>query len=244
MVPESAFDYRLRVSARARIVRLCVSLDRGLEVVVPRGFDRRQVPQVLTRKAPWIRRALERIDQQRRLLALDEWRMPERIEFPATGAEWKVHAEWRPGARVYARVQGDGVLAFRGPIDREPAVRALLGRFLMVQAREHLARLLEGASLATGLDYTRVSVRRQRTRWGSCSAHGAISLNAALLFLPAHLTYYVLVHELCHTVHLNHSQRFWRLVERHCAEYRSAERELRTAWMFVPHWARHAPAPY
>ena len=63
--------------------------------------------------------------------------------------------------------------------------------------------------------------------------------------MPYHLTRYVLVHELCHTVHLNHSNRFWALVEKHCPEYRAAEREMRDARDYVPRWAttEHAIAP-
>lgn len=72
----------------------------------------------------------------------------------------------------------------------------------------------------------RISVRNQRTRWGSCSARGVISLNWRLIQAPPEVCDYVILHELAHLVHLNHGPRFWALVERMCPDYRSAE-----AWL-------------
>ena len=233
-----AFDYQLRVSTRARFVRLYVSPDRGLEIVVPRGFDRRRVPAVLREKSAWIRRSLERVQAQREeFLAPSNWQLPERIEFRAVDVEWTVVPRLGPGPRLSASTPAPRELEITGPIESEGLGRAVLGRFLLIQAETHLPPLLETVSRETGLGYTRVSIRRQRSRWGSCSAQGAISLNATLMFLPAHMTRYVLVHELCHTAHLNHSSRYWSLVARHCPEYRVVEREMRRARDYVPRWA-------
>jgi predicted metal-dependent hydrolase len=233
-----AFDYQLRVSARARYVRLYVSPHRGLEIVVPRGFDRRRVPEVLREKARWIKRSLERVRAQRdEILSAPKWQLPERIQFRAVDIEWTVVPRLGPGPRLTASTPSPRELEISGPIDNEALGRAVLGRFLLIQAETHLPPLLDAVSRETGLPYARVSIRRQRSRWGSCSAQAAISLNATLMFLPAHLTRYVLVHELCHTAHLNHSQRYWALVARHCPEYRGAEREMRNAREYVPRWA-------
>ena len=232
------FDYQLRVSARARFVRLYVSPHRGLEIVVPRGFDRRRVPGVLREKSAWIRRSLDRVQSQRdEILAAPRWQLPERIHFRAVDVEWAVVARLGPGLRLSAAIAAPRELEITGPIENEALGRAVLGRFLLIQAETHLPPLLETVSRETGLEYSRVSIRRQRSRWGSCSAQGAISLNASLMFLPEHWTRYVLVHELCHTVHLNHSRRYWALVARHYPEYRLAEREMRRAREHVPRWA-------
>ena len=235
---ENAFDYTLRVSERARFVRLYVSPAKGLEVVVPRGFDCRHLPDVLDRKSAWIARALERVRPQREeLLASTEWRLPERIHFRAVDLEWEVRSKWTAARRLSINYHRPGQMEIQGPVDNAALARNLLGRFLVVQAENYLPPLLRAISRSSGLPYRRVSIRRQRARWGSCSAQAAISLNAALLFLPYHLTRYVLVHELCHTVHLNHSERFWALVGRHYPNYRAAEKELRAARDYVPRWA-------
>jgi len=237
----AVFDYTLRVSPRARVVRLCVSPHKGLEIVVPRGFDRKQVPDVIHRKQAWIERALERVRPQREeLLAAPAWELPAAIDFHSIDVRWSVLARTAPGRRLSIYFHRPGQLELHGPVEDEALVRRVLGRFLIIQAETHLPRLLHASSQKTGLTFRRVSIRRQRARWGSCSAQAAISLNASLLFLPLHLTRYVLIHELCHTVHLNHSPRFWALVEEHCPEYRTSEREMRDARDFVPRWARVA----
>jgi predicted metal-dependent hydrolase len=245
MSDHAAFDYTVRVSPRARVVRLCVSPQRGLEIVVPRGFKRSELPVVIRQKSDWIQRALERVQLHRdELLAASRWELPQRIEFSALDLSWEVRAHATAAKRLSINYHRPGLIDIHGPVEDEALGRHLLGRFLVVQAEAHLPRLLDAVSRSTGLAYRRVSIRRQRARWGSCSAQAAISLNAALLFLPYHLTRYVLVHELCHTVHLNHSKRFWALVEQHCPDYRLAEREMRNARDFVPRWASsESPIP-
>ena len=76
-------------------------------------------------------------------------------------------------------------------------------------------------------DYKRVSIRNQRTRWGSCSKRGNLNFNYRIASLPVHLADYIIVHELCHLKEFNHSQAFWNLVARAIADYRDRRRELR-----------------
>jgi predicted metal-dependent hydrolase len=82
-----------------------------------------------------------------------------------------------------------------------------------------------------------VQVRLQRTRWGSCSSSGTVSLNAALLFLEPNVVRYLFVHELCHLVALNHSRKFWTEVARHEPDYEALDRRLTQAWHEIPLWA-------
>ena len=78
-----------------------------------------------------------------------------------------------------------------------------------------------------GFEYGRVSIRSQKTRWGSCSAKGNINLNIKIFALPEHLRRYILVHELCHTEELNHSKNFWDLVAQQCPTYKNDRKELK-----------------
>jgi hypothetical protein len=100
------------------------------------------------------------------------------------------------------------------------------GRARRVAERELPARLRELAA-EHGYTVTAVSVRAQRSRWGSCSPTGRISLNWRLIQLPRQVADYILLHELAHLRHLNHSARFWREVERLCPWHREARAWLR-----------------
>ncbi len=75
--------------------------------------------------------------------------------------------------------------------------------------------------------YQRISIRQQRTRWGSCSTQGNLNFNMRLIYLPEHLRNYVIVHELCHLQEMNHSASFWSLVEAHIPTYKKDRKELR-----------------
>lgn len=233
-----AVDYALRISSRARNVRLCVTIQKGLEVVVPRGFDTRKIAQILERSKRWIRAALERVESQRRALAATPpWQLPAQVALPAAGAVWQVEG-MKTGARsVSVREQPAGRLLVSGAIEDEASCRDALTRWLMRQARNRLIPRLDEISRRTGLKHRRVLVRRQTTRWASCSVRGTISLNVKLLLLPPELVDYVLVHELCHLNHMNHSKRFWDLVRRHHPDCRTHDRHLREFWRSLPRWA-------
>ena len=134
-------------------------------------------------------------------------------------------------------VVGPGLLAFNGNYsDNKHAMRQQLRRWLMERAREVLAPALEECALELGFQFERTLIRRQRTRWGSCSTRGTISLNCCLLFQRPPVVRYLLIHELVHTVHMNHSRRFWQRVARHCPQYESLDRELLDGWRRVPSW--------
>ena len=102
----------------------------------------------------------------------------------------------------------------------EPALRA--------RARLELPAALRALAAAHGVTVTRVSVRNQRSRWGACSAQGAITLNWRLILVPAFVRDYVMLHELMHRRELNHSRRFWRHVAAVCPRHQEARRWLLT----------------
>lgn len=236
---KALFEYRLRESARARYVRLRVTPQSGLEVVVPTGYNPARLSGLLERKQVWIRAALERAGKERALSEPEPaWELPRRIEFAAVGQAWQVQAREGNAPWVTVRATAADRLLIHGPIKDERAGRAALARWLARQAGAHLPPRLAALSRELGLAFRQVYIKRQRTRWGSCSHHRAISLNAKLLFLDPALMRYVMVHELCHLAEMNHSPRFWSLVQRHHPDFRAHDRELRQGWKIVPAWAR------
>lgn len=232
------FPYRTRVRANARNVRLRVTYERGLEVTVPRGFNTARIPALLQRQSAWILDALERVAARQQLRAArDPWRPPAQIVLPAIAARWSVCNSATAAARVTLIELDAQNLLLRGAVEDEAACRHALSRWVMQTAHAHLVPRLHAASLALGLTYQRVMIRRQRTRWASCSSRGTICLSANLLFLQPALVDYVLTHELCHLREMNHSRRFWQLVAQHYPDYRSADAQLRRMTGLVPRWA-------
>jgi predicted metal-dependent hydrolase len=112
------------------------------------------------------------------------------------------------------------------------ALRRWAGR----HAAQTLIPWLHELSRELALPFAEARIRGQRARWGSCSAQRVIHLNYKLLFLPRAAARYVLVHELCHTREMNHSQRFKDLVHRHAPDWRAAHAVIREAWKYVPAW--------
>jgi len=230
--PASPGDsWRVRASNRAR--RLAVRVLPGglVEVVVPRGTRPRAVEQFVLRHRRWIERTL---DLYRPADAGAPDALPERIDFRATGQIWVVRAIEADGLpRLRAEA---GVLTLACAPGRSALARHTLRRFVMREAHATLGPWLERLSLETGLRFARLQIRRQRTRWGSCSRHGTISLNACLMFQPPDVVDYLLIHELAHTRHMNHSRRFWRLVESHEPRWRELDGVLTRGWREVPAW--------
>lgn len=229
---EPQLPWSVRVSGRARRLTVRVFPGGRVEVVVPPGTRPRLVEQFVARHRGWIARKIEEF----RHLEVDTTpRLPQEIEFAASGA--KLAVEYRHAAHPPRVRETAGRLVVSGELGREALVRHVLQRWLLRSAHAHLVPALEAAAEHHGLQFRRAQVRRQRTRWGSCSRSGTISLNACLMFQPAEVVRYLLAHELAHTVHMNHSRRFWKLVERLEPGWKALDRELGGGWRRVPGWA-------
>ncbi len=230
-------DYTVRVSTRAKRARLVMSLNEGLVVVVPRRFDQRRIPSLLESKRTWLAKAFARVEADRRLLEpAPENGLPEAIFLRAIGEEWTVIYRETASGRVALREGSPDCLTVTGDVSNVDACKACIRRWLSRKAQGRLVPWLEQLARQTGLPFERTSIKMQRTRWGSCSRQGTVSLNLKLLFLPAPLAQYVLVHELCHRAHLDHSAAFWALVRKYEPDFKARESLLKTGFRYVPTW--------
>ncbi len=237
-VPPSGLPaYTVRVSPRARHVRLKVSADEGLEVVVPKGFDQRRIPEILTKRRGWLEKHFTRIRAHQKLRqAVPKDVLPEVILLNAIGGRWAVEYLSTSATHVGAYEEEGNRLVLKGNIDDRAACRSALRRWLSRKAHRHLVPGLDRLSEQTTLPFNRVMVKGQKTRWASCSQRKNISINYKLLFLPERLVGYVFRHELCHTLVMNHSRRYWETLRRLEPDYKRLHEQTREAWKHLPAW--------
>jgi predicted metal-dependent hydrolase len=143
----------------------------------------------------------------------------------------KQRRNWREAVRGREGLDG------RGGQDARAASERRVGeapRRCVERARRELPRRLFELAAQHGLAVKKVSIRNQKWRWGSCSPDGHICLNWRLVLLPDAVRDYVLIHELMHLRRMDHSPRFWKLVEQACPDYRELRRALRAAPPLAP----------
>jgi len=230
-------DYSVRHSSRAKNLRLKVTREDGLLVVIPKGYDEKKIPALLKQKKVWITDALTRVGETKRFLEPKPViHFPETIRLAALGQTWFVtYLENEGVSGIRLRADGGNLVVSGSDLNREAVIRKLKS-WLRVKVREGLFPLAENLATKHGLDLGGLLVKSQRTRWASCSAQKNLSLNTKLLFLSPDLVRYVVIHELCHTVHMNHGSQFWRLVAAHEPCYKALDQALREAWKTLPQW--------
>jgi predicted metal-dependent hydrolase len=236
-----ALDFEIRVSPKARSLRVRVSVRDGLVVTAPSGLERGRVLQLVKGKAQWIADRLTQFDAVRHLVIKSSPVRPQAFDLPAIAESWRVEYRATRTRTVGARSDQPGRIIVLGAIDDVERCQAALRRWLARRAKQVLSPWLDSLSKTTGLHYSDATVKTQRTRWGSCSAEGRISLNCKLLFLPRDSVRYVLTHELCHTRELNHTVQFWALLRFHEPSAEVLHAGMRDAWRQVPAWAARVP---
>jgi len=146
------------------------------------------------------------------------------LAFAKSQAAWIAREQARRDTHARAWTEG-GLVWFRG--EQVPSAPGFQERMRGI-ARVELPARCAALAQEHGITVTRISIRNQRSRWGSCSSRAAIALNWRLVQMPPFVSDYVILHELMHTRQPNHSRKFWREVDAVCSEWRAAEKWLRT----------------
>lgn len=200
---------------RARRYLLRVRSDGTARITIPRNGTINGALQFAQSNRDWLELQLARVELS-----------------PPPSSAWRVGGQiWFRGELVSLQAFEPGQVQFGTETvkvpDSPPDLRPALERYLRrLATRELSARVMHHAAV-NGLKVTRVTVRNQKSRWGSCSTTGTISLNWRLIQTPQFVCDYIILHELAHLRHMNHSARFWREVENLCPDYPRAKKWLR-----------------
>ncbi len=233
---ERIVAFRLYRVPRRRHVHVLVDEDGQLEVRAPWRYSIDDAHAAIHEHRAWVLSALEdtrsRVRMRPRLVTGGELPLlGERLRLRVhMDAQLPLFVDDGATSRVEGAVQRRGrELAVQVHRIDQGAIRRLLESWYRDQAAVILRARMEPLAEKLGVAIERITIRAQRSRWGSCSASGTISLNWRLLLMPADLCDYVLAHELCHLIELNHSPAFWRQVQHLIPDYRERRRRFDAA---------------
>jgi predicted metal-dependent hydrolase len=212
MMAGAPFEFRVRRSPRARRVRVSVDGAGEVEVVLPKRAPERAAAQAVRELTPWIERRRRTLARAAAELARPEGTVP------FLGHDLRLVPQ--PGRERVHRRGGELLVP-----KRDTAVA--LERWYRRQARAEIAPRLDAAVARAGTSYSGLTIRGQKTRWASCSSSGHMSFNWRLLLAPEAVLDYVVEHEVCHLERMDHSPRFWALLESRVPDWREHARWLR-----------------
>jgi len=227
--------YQLKLSSKARQVYLRVEPGRGLQVTIPKRYPKRSIPALVESQREWITAAL--IDLDRKTPALYRQWPPPQLHLQACQTIVNVHFTDTPSAvAASATWESPDQLHLVVDTNNKPMVAKCIADALKPRAVEVLGPWLERCAAYSRLSYKRMVIRGQKTVWGSYSSSGTLSLNYKLLFVHPDIVDYVLLHELAHTRHLDHSAEFWRFLDDLKPNSRQFDQQLKEAGTQVPPW--------
>jgi hypothetical protein len=206
-------------------------------VIAPLRCPESQIIDFIQRRQSWIKQHLEKIRPLQEAIACEQKQIPRSLPLRAIDRDYEIEIVAKPGwqGREKWSIEGDRLI-LAGSLEEPALMQTILRKFVRQQAQQHLNRELDALSRQHGLTYQSSTIRRQKTRWGSCSSRGNISLNEQLMFFPRSLMLHVLLHELAHTVHHNHGHSFYQLLSKLDPGMESNKRQLRHAAKHIPLW--------
>lgn len=217
-------EYRIKRSQRAKRTRIIVKADGIVEVVAPEHVSERSISAFVHAQRDWIDRSRQRLlARQQAVVNLAPIVYETGVSVPYQGQQLPllVIPTTAKTMRVSLR---DSVLQivlpdFVAESDRSSRIRAGLSQWMKQRARERALSLLQHYASSTGLQARSLSLKTMKSRWGSCGPKNDINLNWLLILAPPIILEYVVVHELCHIRHKNHSEAFWQLVAQLMPDY-------------------------
>ncbi len=213
-IQQSEISYKYRFSSKAQRLRLQISLGNELEVILPRGYELKEAENFILTKSKWIKKHLS-------------FQPVKKKDYYYFGNRITIRQEFALFIKKHIiRLEKDE-LKIISPENSNIQLNKLYNTWLRNQAKEYLPERAAKLANQFGFSINKISVRNQKTRWGSYSSQGNISFNFLLLGYTKEVIDYVIIHELCHSKEMNHSEDFWTLVKRFCPRFMTLRQELK-----------------
>lgn len=228
MFGNSIIGYRIVRSAERTTIAVTVDPSGAVKVAAPKGMLKSLVAEAVRSKASWIIRQQEffkgQASGQPKLFVSGE-------SFPYLGRQYKLKVRRSPGLKAPCvhLAKGQFNVALRSDVtnaEQSHLVKKELVKWYRQRAKEIILPMLERYSSTVGVSYDGASIRDMKKRWGSGGPNRRLTFNWRIVMAPRRLVEYVVAHELCHTIYPDHSQNFWRLLEKVMPDYESRRNSL------------------
>lgn len=228
IIGNNVIEYEEKPSLRAK--RLIISVDKDqVRVSVPRGVTSKQVREFVESKREWVFRHWQAFREKQS--EKTEEKYAEGGSFPYCGRTIFLRTQIYPENRVRVRFSADALWVYLPSAlpetERPRLVREALLVWYKRQAKILFQEKLDDYARKMGLQYHQLRIKEQKTKWGSCSSKGNINLNWRVILAPEQVIDYLMIHELSHLRHLNHSQAFWQEVGKYMPDYLQWKKWLR-----------------
>lgn len=204
---------------RVKRINMRINTKGELTVSAPPSVELSRIKETLEKKEKWILKYLHHFKEILELDPLDG------VEF--RGTRYRVVFNQSKKENSISISPGSGEIEITGPVIGTKEQRGLLEKQLKKMAKAFLTRRISEISKAVQIPYSSVSIRNQKTRWGSSSSLGSINLNWRIIMAPDRVIDYLIIHELAHQIHHNHSTSYWQAVEKLCPEYKKFDKWLK-----------------
>jgi predicted metal-dependent hydrolase len=210
------FVYQLRKNPRSKSIKISIDAKGGVTVTTPKLCPKLFIEKFLKQQEPWVLKKQAEVKKLQANISKNE--------IYIFGQKYQVIVEINPKSRPNISTKNQVLLINQlaaGPH------QAKLERFLKNTAIKYLTQKTAILSKKMAIDYQKITIRQQKSRWGSCSNRGNLNFNWRLVHYPPEIINYVIIHELAHRLEANHSQKFWQLVAKYDPNYKKHKNALK-----------------
>ncbi len=213
--------YLIVRSNRAKHIRIKLSDKGALSLVLPSGTAERAGHSFIQSKSAWVEKNLNKLS------ITEKETIPLSLDLRLLNELWQIEYADQSSNQIRLTEYDDFNLGISGNTSDIKKLHSVINQWCKKKSSVVFKYMLEQLAEEHGFHYNDLSIRAQKTRWGSCSSKKNINLNCKLLFMPIEVVKYVMIHELCHTLEMNHSSRFWDLVADCDPEYKKHRKRLK-----------------